>query len=147
MAGSPGTLRCLHEQLYGAHLDFGHNQRSDQGAHANLRQISATQASERDLHGPNHAHAVSAPPERAGPTREARFQYRPTVGKLAPERPWFQLGAVASSLIQVHDEHRHARCSHASTSRSFLDRCFDCRCDPVHKGAGMGARRSAPIME
>ena len=65
----------------------------------------------------------------------------------SPRAAVVPIGGCSSSFdYEVHNEHRRARC-HPSTSRSFLDRCFDCRCDPVHKGAGMGARRSAPIME
>ena len=49
VAGPAGTLRRIHEQLYRAYLDPGHDKRGDQGTDEVLRGLSATQGAERGV--------------------------------------------------------------------------------------------------
>ncbi len=70
VARPAGTLRHLHEQLHGAHLDAGHVQPGDQELDADLHQVSAAQTPKRGLHRPDYDLGISAFPVCEGTTKE-----------------------------------------------------------------------------
>ncbi len=85
LGGSAGTLRHLHEQLHRAHLDAGDDQRRGQGADEDLCPVPAEKAPERDLHGPDHSHAVPTLSAHPGPAQKGRHQPLATDGQLRPD--------------------------------------------------------------